>query len=270
MQDNTFWDIPELLDFPLPFTAEEILLQEDFDLQDGYQDPEHVIRQSKKVGWTTNQEAPNLQIGWLTDKNISRLLQEWARDIFPQDFFSQTYYKMPNKTFPATLVMTKAGESTRWHYEGFYPWTNLTEQLTNPGRTSCVLNMKLSGKTDNDIVFGQPSEKVVNTVERLYNQRTLEQDVQWCENKNIRSNFYSDAIMTIDEEVTEIDRKVTYDCPFLLNLGHLDTHPNPWHRVENSRTAEPRISFRLMCNEKYSMKHWVDLHKEGKLLNATS
>ncbi len=261
---NTYFDIPELLKYPLPFTAEDILLDSDFDLQDGHQPAVEVFNKATNIAWTTNEEAPNLQIGFLKNKQISRLMQEWALDIFPDNFFTKAYYKRPNKSFPATLVMTKPSETTRWHYEGFYPWTKTDEGFA---RTSCVLNIKFKANEDSDIVFGQPNNFVLNTIEQLYKSRTPEQDVQWCENKNIRSNFYSDAIMTIDENVTEIDRKVNYDCPFLLNLGHMDTHPNPWHRVENSRATEPRISFRLMCNENLPMQHWVDLHKKGNLLN---
>ena len=265
MFDNTYWDIPELLKFPLPFTADDILLDSDFALQDGHQPAEYVFTNAQKIAWTTNEEAPNLQIGFIKDKQISKLMQEWALDIFPSNFFTRAFYNRPTKTFPATLVMTKASESSRWHYEGFYPWTNLQEGFA---RTSAVLNIKLKADEDSDIVFGKPSDYVLDTVEQLYKARTPEQDVQWCKDKNIRSNFYSDAIMTIDDQVTEIDRKVNYDSPFLLNLGHADTHPNPWHRVENSRTTEPRISLRLMCNENVSMKHWIDLHKEGKLINV--
>ena len=265
MFDNTYWDIPELLNFPLPFTADDILLDSDFALQDGHQPAEYVFTNAQKIAWTTNEEAPNLQIGFIKDKQISKLMQEWALDIFPNNFFTRAFYNRPTKTFPATLVMTKASESSRWHYEGFYPWTKLEEGFA---RTSAVLNIKLKADEDSDIVFGQPSEYVLNTVEQLYNLRTPGQDVQWCKDKNIRSNFYSDAIMTIDDNVTEIDRKINYDCPFLLNLGHQDTHPNPWHRVENSRTKEPRISFRLMCNEELPMSHWANLHKECKLINA--
>lgn len=262
---NTYFDIPELLKYPLPFKAEDVLLDSDFALQDGHQPAQKVMAEATKIAWTTNEEAPNLQIGFLKDKTLSRQMQEWALDLFPNDFFTKAYYKSAHKSFPATLVMTKPSETTRWHYEGFYPWTRTDEGFS---RTSCVLNIKFKANEDSDIVFGQPNDYVLDTVEQLYKSRTPEQDVQWCENKNIRSNFYSDAIMTIDENVTEIDRKVNYDCPFLLNLGHPDTHPNPWHRVENSRADEPRISFRLMCNENIPMKHWIELHKQGKLLNA--
>ena len=33
MRVDTYWDIPELLDYPLPFTADELILQEDIDLR---------------------------------------------------------------------------------------------------------------------------------------------------------------------------------------------------------------------------------------------
>ena len=126
------------------------------------------------------------------------------------------------------------------------------------------------GGNDSDVVFGRPNNYLVNTVKRLYLARTPKEDLQWCENKNIRSNSFVDAIMTIDDHIVEIDRKERYDCPFLLNLGHMDTHPNPWHHIENSRETEPRISLRMMCNRKYSMKHWVDLHKQGKFLGVAN
>jgi len=277
MRPDTFWDIPELLDYPLPFTADELLLQEDFDLQDGYQHSQAVFDNAKNIAWTTNTEAPDLQIGWLISKELSRTLNEWANDIFPKDFLSPKFYQMPRKIFPSTLVMTKPSETSRWHYEGFYPWTNFEsytgshlEQKLGHKRTSCSLNIKLRANNDSDLVFGMPNERIQKEVEHLSINRRDSFDVQWNEDKSIRSNIYSDAVMFINEEVKEIDRKVKYDCPFLLNLGHLDTHPNPWHRVENSRASEPRITFRLMLNEEYPMKHWIDMHNEGKLLNAKS
>ena len=48
--------------------------------------------------------------------------------------------------------------------------------------------------------------------------------------------------MTIDENVTEIDRKVNYDCPSLLNLGQSYTHLIR-RSVENSRADEPKNKF---------------------------
>ena len=69
--------------------------------------------------------------------------------------------------------------------------------------------------------------------------------------------------MTIDENITEIDRKVNYDCPIKLrDIPYYLT----WHRVENSRADEPRISFRLMCNENIPMKHWIEL--QGKKIKC--
>ena len=118
---------------------------------------------------------------------------------------------------------------------------------------------------------------IANKAKPATNKPVIAPDLNAIVSPDCKLDLAASAVLTL--AFTEIniptypatpDRKVTYDCPFLLNLGHLDTHPNPWHRVENSRTAEPRISFRLMCNEKYAMKHWVDLYKQGNLLNAKS
>ena len=282
MRVDTYWDIPELLDYPLPFTAEELILQEDIDLQDGFQEMSSVGEKAKNVIWqaykeNAETEGDNLYVGVIKNKKFSHLLTEWAKDIFPEDFFSHKFHMMAHKIFPATLIMTKASKTSFWHYEGFYPWSNYQsypgaelEQLLGHKRTGCTLNIKLKADNDSDLVFGRPNDRIMNEVERLYINRRNAQDVQWNKDMNIRTNMYSDALMFHNEEVVEIDRKVNYDSPFLLNLGHLDTHPNPWHRVENSRTSEPRITFRLMLNEEYPMKHWIDMHNEGKLLNAKS
>ena len=50
-----------------------------------------------------------------------------------------------------------------------------------------MLQIKNEANEDSDIVFDNPNDYVLDTVEQLY--KLNEQDVQWCENKNIRSNF---------------------------------------------------------------------------------
>ena len=103
-------------------------------------------------------------------------------DLFPTTF-SKAYYKSVLSSFQ-TLVMTKPYETTRWHYEGFYP--GLEQMKVFP--ECCVLNIKFKANEDSDIVSDNPNDYVLDTVEKLYNPRT-EQDVQWCENKNIRSTL---------------------------------------------------------------------------------
>ena len=93
MRVDTYWDIPELLDYPLPFTAEELILQEDIDLQDGFQEMSSVGEKAKNVIWqaykeNAETEGDNLYVGVIKNKKFSHLLTEWAKDIFPQDFFS--------------------------------------------------------------------------------------------------------------------------------------------------------------------------------------
>ena len=77
----------------MPFKAEDVLLDSDFALQDGHQPAQKVMVEATKIAWTTNEEAPNLQIGFLKDKTLSRQMQEWALDLFPNDFFTKAYYK---------------------------------------------------------------------------------------------------------------------------------------------------------------------------------
>ena len=47
---NTYFDIPELLKYPLPFKAEDILLDSDFALQDGHQPAQKVMAEAIWAG----------------------------------------------------------------------------------------------------------------------------------------------------------------------------------------------------------------------------
>ena len=265
---NTYIDIPELLNYPLPFSKDEVFLDEDFDLQEGTTPNEDVFPNAKKIAWMSNQ-SPGLLIGHLVDKTLQRKVKEWADSLFPDNFLTDKFYKGAIKLFPCTFIKTFPESSSRWHYEGQYPWT--TDKYGPFTRTSAVLNFKVVGEDNSDVVFGEPSQYVQQTVESLYNQLPDNpgvNDVQWCKDKNIRSNLYSDAIWSIDEQVVEIDRKIGYESPFLLNLGHLHDHPNPWHRVDNTKCTQSRISFRLMVNEQIPFSYWKDLIQKGEFLKC--
>ena len=62
---NTYFDIPELLKYPLPFKAEDILLDSDFALQDGHQPPEHVFKNATKKPIYILKSTAILSLFWI-------------------------------------------------------------------------------------------------------------------------------------------------------------------------------------------------------------
>jgi hypothetical protein len=280
--NNCFCELPQLEN---PFSAEEILSEEDIDLIYNYS---HNNLNTENIRWHDSTDdfysgkTPNKKmfsgVGYITNKAIMRKMYEFVHDRF-NDSFIKEMWNLPtgHKLFPCTLLAWN--ESSDWHCEGVqYKIQNHPDIAM--GRFSTVCNFRLLGDTQNSkIFFANASDKLVSETEKIC-QKYIDSDEIWIDSatkeksifSNIKPRAYNDdkSLMTgapndyfckpdvWENELDIVAVKENFENPFLLNLAR-------WHKVYLKNTT-PRVTLRLMADKDVPFSVWEDMVEQGTFL----
>ena len=266
---NCFCELPQLEN---PFTASEVLCDQDFNLIFN-NDTSNLNADKIKWANTTDDYFTGRQkqdkfvgIGYITDKELQYRLRDFVNDVFPP-YFIHNMWPTPSgeKIFPCTILVFS--ESSQWHCEGVqYPFQNHPD--IKKGRFSTVCNFPLIGEGGSSrILFGEASNKLQIELKNLtdnfvrnnsvyinrgiyQNQKTREtsEDMSFMTGP---SNDYICKPEIWDKEIEVIASKEKFDNPFLLNIAR-------WHKVEFN-SATPRVTLRLMAEREVPFEYWENL-----------
>ena len=276
--ENCFCELPNLEN---PFTVEDILCEEDLDLIHNYSPNSNLS--ADKITWhdsttdfyTGKEYKQNFSgVGYITDKNTMRLMNEFVRDNFPENFIKEMWTtSLGHKFFPCTLLAWN--DPSDWHCEGLqYPAHN--NPIISEQRFSTVCNFKLIGDPVNSrIRFAEGSDALKEATESIVNDY-INKDVDVTTTKDIFSNIkprsytQDKSLMTSspndyfckaevwEPHLTEVAVKEGFNNPFLLNLAR-------WHKVEIEDNT-PRVTLRLMADKDIPFSVWEEMVETGTFL----
>lgn len=283
----------ELTNLENPFTAEDLFVDEDWDLFENYQigkmnyhagsirwfdghlDVSTIDPVYNAVKDNTSQFSG---VGWITDKKVMKTMKEFANDCLPDNFIKGMWHTPTGqRLFPVTVLAWD--KSSDWHMEGCR-WDWQRQVFFRDIRSTTVCNFKMLGQDDtSSIDYAEPSKKMIDTLERLtkefveyeggiehdgvvkgqkmtFKPRTEEQGLMVCGQNDVISPPGEDIWL---KELTPICTKTGYANPFLMNLEQ-------WHKVNSGSNNSSRVTLRFMADKDIPFSHWEEMVDNGTFL----
>lgn len=276
--ENCFCELPDLEN---PFTVEDILCEEDLDLIHNYSSKSKLY--ANKVSWHDstsdfyhgkNYKDNFSGVGYITDKKIMRLMNEFLRDNFPDTFIKDMWSSgVGHKFFPCTLLAWN--DPSDWHCEGLqYPAHN--HPVISEQRFSTVCNFRLIGDPINSrIRFADGDEQLQKATEDIvtdyiHKEVAVKESADIFSNIKPRSYTEDESLMTSspndyfckadvwEPHLKQVAVKEGFKNPFLLNLAR-------WHKVEIEDNT-PRVTLRLMAEKDIPFSVWEEMVDTGTFL----
>jgi len=274
LHNDAFIDLP---DISLPFTHEDLLDDQDYEVLETKRIPPEGLL-SSKVAWgvRTNSRfsaSGDVSIfGFITDNDMMYVLKEHFDKTYNSDIIgdiqslgmqSQFHGK---KMMPITLITFS--DTTPWHREGFsQSWSSKEFEesfhaFSPNSRYNFAVNYPLYVKDaeDTKVEFAKTTKPIQVLEKRLLKQMMENKSYHgYIESNGLRVSRSLDQI--VDEHLwrNDIDivaTKYGYDCPYIINLSS-------YHKV--TTTDATRLSLRYMASTKYQWTDIEKLYNTGKL-----
>jgi len=179
---NCFSELPDLEN---PFKAEDIFVDEDWEIFENYKFDEMNLSAGNIQWFDANKDVAKVDpiaydvspptespdvfsgVGWVTNKKFARQLHEFANDCLPDGFIKEMWSTPTGqRLFPVT-VLAWGRTNSDWHMEGCrYDWQKNT--YLNDIRYSTVCNFKILGQdASSRIEYVEPSVRMIKVLEKL-------------------------------------------------------------------------------------------------------